>query len=482
MRRLLVRKIITPQVCTIATQAFVNNIGEVEEALQTAINQRPELIRHGRRLFETEVLEDLPSAYSWEVARKICQMATQLRISPVKSPLYSKVVEMSMDATAVSSTDLYALARVIHSCLVLCSPLLYEVLFTFIPLLIKQASIMNALSIAIVINAYGRAEVHHPALFQALCDSAANTLKSPQIQLPHIANVAHALSRVHFFHRPLMLVLRDQASRMGKDAQPLVMVTLLDAFVELGFIDEEVFSAYESRLLDNLKDIQPPLIASLLDCLATAGRATPKLLETVEKYIIEQSNAFNSVSISMTFHALFKANVLLEEAFGVLAERACKLPADFRPEEIYHTLNALSSFDLFDGELFPLLASRFMTLMKQGDYVGVEEAAGILASFAAVQERHDELIHGCTQLFVAHLGSAMRPSALVNALWACAIFNIRNEAQMKLLEEARKNPRLLDLQFAPKGKLCERENIILKERYDHVLRVYGIDSSEHIVS
>ncbi|CCW67096.1 unnamed protein product, partial [Phytomonas sp. Hart1] len=482
MRRLLVRKIFTPQACSITTQVFLKSIEDIEVSLQTATNRRPELIRHGHRLFETEVLEDLPSAYSWEVAKKICQIATTLRISPVKSLLYSKVVKMSMDATPESSTDLYALARVIHSCLVLCSPFLYQVLFTFIPLFIKQASNMNAISTAILINAYGRAEVHHSALFQALCDSAAITFKSPQVELTHIANVAHALYRVEFLHKPLMLVLREQASRMGKDAKPLVMVLLLDAFARLGYTDDEIFSAYETRLIDNLNDMKPQLFVSLLDCLATAGRATPTFMETAEKYIVAQANAFNSVSISITFHALFKANVLLEEAFGVLAERACKLPSDFRAEEINHTLNALSSFDLFDGELFPLLASRFMTLIKQGNYVDIHEAAGILASFAAVQERHDELIHSCTQLFAVHIEGGMSPSSIVNALWACAILNIRNEAQIKLLDHVRKNPRLLNLQTEPKGKLSERESSILKERHDHVLKVCGIDSYVHSVS
>lgn len=464
--------------CTraVTTQAFVATLAKVQQQLQSASDRRNELIRHGRRLFESEVLEDLPQALTAESAGTICSTASQLRISPVKGQPYAAVVESVLGGSFVESMDVDSLARVIHSCLVLRSPMLYEVLFTCLRPLMAQVDSMNAVAVAVLINAYGRAEVHHPAFYKALCDSAAVKLKDPRISLAHVANVAHALSRVHYAHRPLMLTLRDQAIRMGVGAPPLVLVTILDAFAELDFVDEELFAAYEQRLLECVGDLEPALMASLVACLAAAGRATPEIMATLGERICATAAVFDSASIAKTCQAYFEANLVSEEVLGSLAERACKVASDFRADEVHQVLNALSSLDLFDAELFPLLAARMISLAKQGEYVSAGDAAGILASFAAVQERHDELVYVASQLFAVKADGSMDTTTVINALWACATLNARNESQLQLVEHVRKNPWLVHLPES-NTKRGERQRKQLQERRELVIKAYGIPAN-----
>lgn len=169
---------------------------------------------------------------------------------------------------------------------------------------------MDAVTLAVLINAYGRAEVHHNKLYRTLCDAATTRLKDPRLSLAHVANVAHALSRVHFVHKPLLLVLREHALRMCQEAPVIVAVTILDAFAELDFVDCEVFDAYEQRLLDRIDELQPPLMTALLSCLATAKRATPKLLEVLSEHVVATIDTFDPVSIARTCDAYFRADVL----------------------------------------------------------------------------------------------------------------------------------------------------------------------------
>lgn len=456
----------------VTTLAFVATLGKVQQQLQSSPDRRTELVRHGRHLFESEVLEDL-QAFTPESAGAICHAASQMRISPVKGQPYAATLAAAMDEAAVAAMDADSLARVVHSCLVLRSPMLYDVLFSYIRPLMAQAGSMNAVTVAVLLNAYGRAEVRHPAFYKALCDSAAVTLNDPRISLAHIANVAHALSRVHYSHRPLMLVLRDQAIRMGANAPPLVLVTILDAFAELEFVDAELFDTYERRLLACVGDLQPPLMASLVACLATAGRATPEVMQTLGERIAATAGTFDSASIARTYQAYFDANVLGEDVLGALAERACKVASDFRADEVRQVLNALSSFDLFDGELFPLLAARMISLTNQGGFVSAGDAAGILASFAAVRERHDELVHVASQLVAVGTDSVVDAVTTVNALWACATLNTRNEAQMQLVMHVKRTPSLLQLPAATTRR-GERQRKQLEERRALVLKAYSI--------
>ncbi|KEG14216.1 hypothetical protein DQ04_00571110 [Trypanosoma grayi] len=454
----------------ITTQAFVSSVEKVQQQL-SASERKQELLLHGRQLFESETLDDIKTSWTPAVAGTICHAATQLRISSTKGQPFAAVLERSLSPAAVEAMDVPSLARIVHACLVLRSPQLYEVLFTYIRRLIKLAPTIDTVSCAVLLNAYGRAQVQHEELYQALCDRAAVVMKDPRTFVAHTANVAHALARVHFFHRDLFLVLRDQAVRQVSQGPPLVPVTILDAFAEVDFVDDTLFNVLEQRLMKELGELPAPLMASLVACLVKAGKASSPLFTTCGDRIVAIGNTFDSTSIAKTCDAFYRANVLAEEVFGALAERACKVAADFRADEIHLTLNALGSFDLFDGELFPLLASRFVSIVKQGGYVSPTDAAGVLTSFAAVQEKSDELIHVCTQLLATHC-DALDGVTLVQALWACAILNVRNEAQRTLLEAARGNAGKL-----PSEETAAKVSNAALERLQYVMKAYDLAPS-----
>ncbi|CAJ1035761.1 hypothetical protein, conserved [Leishmania lindenbergi] len=457
---------------TLTTSSFVASIEQVQQQLQTAQDRRTELLRYGRQLYEVEVLDDLKAAYTPALASKVCYVASQLRIDATKGQPFTAVLEASMTAEGEQAMDVASLARIVHSCLVLRSGNLHEVLFTFIPFLCEKAGMMDAVTTAVVINAYGRSGVHHPRLYKALCDNGATVLKDPRVALAHIANVAYAVSRVKFLHPTLMLTLRDHALRKVAEASPIISLTILEAFTELRQIDEDLFSSYEQRLLGQLNELQAPLMASLVSCVVRAGRGRAEVMESLGVRTTALADTFDAASIAKVTNAYYEADIASEDVLGALAERACKVAADFRADEIATVLNALSSFDLFDAELFPLLASRLVALHRQGGYVDVADAAIILSSFAAVQERNDELIYVCTQLFATYPGVAMDPAVRVNALWACASLNVHNEAQTNMLEEARATPSLV--MWESKPEMLPKTKATLKERSQFLTKVYGI--------
>ncbi|KAL7706663.1 hypothetical protein N2W54_003853 [Lotmaria passim] len=459
----------------ITTESFVSSVDQVQQQLQTAHDRRTELLRYGRQLYEVEHLDDLQTAYTPAIASKVCHLASQLRIDSTKGHPFAAVVEASISAEGEKTMDVASLARIVHSCLVLRSPYLYEVLFTFVPFVRTKAATMDAVSTAVLINAYGRSGVHHPGLYKAMCDNGAVVLKDTRVSLAHIANVAYAVSRVRYLHAPLMLTVRDHALRKVDEASPIIALTLLDAFTELHQFDEDLFSAYEQRLLEHLGELQAPLMASLISCVARAGRGRPEVMETLGARVTAIADTFDAASIAKVTNAYYHAGVLSEDVFGALAERACKMASDFRPDEIAAVLNALSAFDLFDAELFPLLATRLSSLYKQVGYVDVADAAVILSSFAAVQECHDELIYVCSQIFAAHPDAAMDSATRINALWAFATLNVHNEAQTKMLEETRAKPTLLRLTTG--AHLSAKDKAVLEERREFVGKVYSIDLS-----
>ncbi|EPY29102.1 hypothetical protein STCU_04724 [Strigomonas culicis] len=188
--------------------------------------------------------------------------------------------------------------------------------------------------------------------------------------------------------------------------------------------------------------MQAPLIASFATCTARANRAAPSIMQAVGARVLETVDTFDPTSIAKTCDAYVVANIMSEDVFGALAECACKAPAGFRADEIHSLLNCLSTFDLFDGELFPLLASRLVFLHKSEEYVNARDAAGVLASFAALQENNDELAYVCTKICATQ---PMTAEGYILVLWSCVTLNIRNEAQTKLLGDVRSQPSLLQL-------------------------------------
>lgn len=441
-----------------------------------------QVLRQGKQLYDTDKIDDVARDASPEVVARLVQVAAQWRVSPLRGQPFAELLNWASTPAAEEKMDIASLARILHSALVLRAPQLYPLLMTYIPFIQRTlasnaSNAADAATLAVLINAYGRAGVQHDGLYQQLCEVAVTALRDPGLSIAHVANVSHALSKVRVRHPALLATLRDQAVRQRANATPLMSITLLNAFAELQFVDDELFCVYEQHLLEHLKGLTPPLLASLLQSLVTAGRSSSSLVERIGEQVVRTAGTFDAFAIAKVVTAYFAAGQFSEEVLGALAERACGVVADFRSEELAGVLEALSAFDLFDGELFPLLAARFAALVKQAAPVTIEDAATVLASFAAVQEPNDELHHWCGKVFAEYAdASVLSAQAYINVIWGCMTLNIRNEAQKKFVEMVKASPQLLIPLDSEAKTWHKQKKIILEERRAKLMKAYGISA------
>lgn len=473
-------------------QLFDTETIEVPVELRSSTTASPRLPKGGASPASSTTTTAMGSKEEWtpQVASIIAQAAVQWHISPLRGQAYAEVLNWAMTASAEEVMDVRSLARILHSALVLRAPQLYPLLMTYIPLLLKSTSPSSPhygqlrnepATLAVLLNAYGRAGVQHELLYEKLCHLGEEVLADPTLTMAHVANVVHALAKVRAIYPGILSTLRNQAVRQKDSATPLMSITLLNAFAELSFKDEELFSVFEEHLLKHVNDLTPPLLASLLHSLVTAERASScsssssVLLQRIGEQITRTAGRFDAFPIAKVMTAYFASGNYSEEALGALAERACAVVSDFRSEEVARVLEALSALDLFDGELFPLLASRIATLVKQAAPITIEDAACALASFAAVQEPNDELHHWCGKVFVEYADASMLSAeAYINVIWGCLALNIRNEAQKKFVDAVKARPQLLQPLETEAMKWHKPKKAILEERRAKIIKSYGI--------
>lgn len=453
----------------LSTETFAANVGMLQKELSKSDKKR-ELMQEGKRIFETESLDDaMAGGLTPQLANSIASAATAMRIVPSKSPSYQQLVTWALSLDVVPTLDGNIIGRFVHAQLVLADPRLFEVLFTYLWRVIELAPTLSGVSCAMILNAYGRSGIHHEALYEALCLRARTALKEDNITIAHVANVANALSRVRVADAELFAVLRDLALKFSKQAVPLVMTTILDAFSTVGIVDSDLFAVYEANLAEQINQCSAPLMTSILNSLVKAKRTTSPLFTQCAGRAVTIANTYDASSIAKSLDAFYQAKNCSEEFFGAMAERACKVAGDFRPDEIQLTLRSLSHFELFDAELYPLLASRFVSFAKVNRSISPDDVVGIVASFATVRERHDELMHTCSLLMKPYL-EAIRPELFTELLWAFGELNLRSETTRAMVTLAR----------ASKGRLAtpsgdEVKDAVLQKQLLTIKQVYGLE-------
>lgn len=446
----------------IATSMFVNRAAQLHKEFASSSKKR-ELQAEGRQLFERELLDDALSGGLDDAAiSTIVAAASALRIVPTAGQIYRQVMSHALKPEVIASLEGATIARLMHASLVLCDPQLFELLFAYIHRVIEVAPSLNGVSCAMIINAYGRSGVRHELLYKKLCQRAVKALKDDTVTIAHIANVAHALSRVGVAEKAVFLVLKDQSIKLGRQAVPLVMATILDAFATVGIIDVELFELYENNLRKAADELTAPLVTTVLLTLVTAKRSSSPLFTTCTQCASKLSHTFDASSISKCCDALLRANQPSEDLFGAMAERASKIVSDFRADEIRITLHALSKFDLFDAELFPLLASRLVHIVKSGKGFEASDLVSVLMSFAVVHERNEELIHVCSGA-IRNYVDALPPAVFTDLMWAMGELNVRNELTRALTAHLAQNPSKLSKTYDATRLHTIRTAFALKE-------------------
>lgn len=226
--------------------------------------------------------------------------------------------------------------------------------------------------------------------------------------------------------------------------------------------------------MQHVEECSAPLITTILTSLVKANKTQSPLFNVCANRAARIAATFDASSISKSLEAFFQANHCSEEFFGTMAERACRIASEFRTDEIRMTLRALSHFDLFDAELFPLLAARFISLLKHGASVVPEEVVGVLSSFAAVHERHDELVHCCSTLIKPFL-EVLPKHLFTELLWAFAELNVRNETtrSMVALSTQDREKRIEAVADTDTTSATERNNV-LQKRLECIKQVFGV--------
>jgi hypothetical protein len=466
---LTIASVISASVAHLSTETFAANVTSLQKELSKSDKKR-DLMQEGKKIFETESLEDaLTGGLNPTLATAVAGAATAMRITPAKSPSYQQLVSWILQPEVVNTLDGNSIGRILHAELVLADPRLFEVLFTYLWRVVELAPTFNGIACAMILNAYGRSGIHHDRLYEVICERARTALKEESITIAHVANVANALSRVQVCDAALFGVLRDLAIKFQKQAPPLVMTTILDAFSTVGIVDPDLFTLYEAALAEQIVQCSAPLMTSILNSLVKAKRTKSVLFSQCAVRAVSIASTYDASSIAKSLDAFYQAENCSEEFFGAMAERACKVAADFRADEIHLTLRALSHFELFDAELFPLLASRLVSIAKVNKSIPPEDVIGIVSSFAAVRERHDELIHTCSLLMRPYL-EAIRPELFTELLWAFGELNLRSETTRSMVTLVRSKQVSL---AAPTGNTAKDE--VLQKRLAVVKQVYGLE-------
>lgn len=421
---------------------------------------------NGKRLFETEILDDVDAATSTltpAVAIDIANAAASLRIRPGIGTVFPALSDWALDPKVAKTITPETLSRLLHASVVLHAPRLFDLLISYIWRVTEMAPKLDPVVCAVLINAYGRSGVKHEKLYAALTKRATATIDHSSITLAHVANVAYATSRVGATSPALFKKLKAQFLKFQPNANPLIAASILDSFATAGALDDEVLAAVEAVVTKNIAICTAPLVASLMNTLAKAGRTEAPLFATCATRAAAIAATFDSASIARTMNALFTANINNEDLMASLAERACKIPGDFRVAEARQTLEALSFFVLYDPELFPLLGSRVSAVIGSRGVFDVDHVAAILAAFAAVHERHEDLIHLGGRA-VADSAQNLSADTYINALYAFASNNVRNDSVRRTVEGAKANVSAM-AEAAKKSEMMAKRFELAKKTY-----------------
>ena len=423
----------------VSAAAFAKNIADIQSVVVKEDMKR-EVVRRVKSLFETEQLDsrvdgqiDVTADEAGIIAQTAAQKSVNVSRSPVMLSVYDWALTQSSVATLSSSP--LALSRILHSALVLRSASLYELAFTYLRSFVLGASSLEPTVCAVVVNVYGRCGIHHEELWNALEGRLIETLKDPSIALAHIANVAQALSKVQAskgaYNKQVFLLLRDQAVKLHAQATPLMLVTILDSFASVGFVDDELCALYESRLTAVIEECSPGLLGAVLQTCTKGHRTASPLFDSVANVAKKKMKDFDSFAVAVILDAYCQAQRPNEELFALAAEQACKQVMHFRSNEIAMTLRALAAFDLFDAELFPLMASRFVSIVASSE-IAFDDAVLVLEAFATVHERHEALLNATSTLILPYVPQ-LTPVQFVTTLWALEKLNYRSETHAALV-------------------------------------------------
>ena len=457
MRRLLSQRLSIPTTMDRVGRRHLAAAAYVEKAAgfqkDYAAKRDKDTLTAARKFFESETLEEVETI--GDGAGPMMGAVATFRPSIMATKGIATLMDFLQKKESMDKVSTAAMSRVLHSAVVLHVPGVFDVLIQWLWKVVEEAPKLDATAIATCINAYGRSGIRHDILYEALTKRAKEVMANPAPPLSHIANVLHALSRVEYFDEELFQLLTKHAVARQVEATPLVIATVLDACAAVNFVPNSLFLPYEQTAASNVNECSPALMASLVLSLAKTDRAKSPVFPAVAERGAAITQQYDPASIGRTLHAFRLVDHRNEDFFGALSERACRVAPEFRLEEIAQILGSLAHFDLYDAELFPLLATRVVNITRGRSSFQFNHVAEVVRAFAKVHERNDDFLNALGPILLSNVGN-LKDAAVVDLLYGYGTFGIKNDLVKELLKlrtqltSATKKDRAEDLKFIDK--------------------------------
>ena len=326
-------------------------------------------------------------------------------------------------APRLTQEELNALAVLCNALIVIRSNEGCELLVDAIPAVLAAGrECDNRDTIAYLCNAYGRSGTKHAELLATVLEPRAIALLPGAKRMATVANTVFSLARLGS-RSPVLFddVLPPLCVELHEQVTPLVAATLMDAMATA----QRPAHAETLELLEKSVNVaQTPisLLSALLTAVATLRAATPSaknggpqaasspLFKAAGPVIIRAASQLDVMSVTKLLEAYRLANIVDENCFAALADRATALRSSFYVDQIGSVLATLSHFHLYDAELYAAFAQVVIQAVRRSDaaagrfrpddvssrrettnVLSPKALSDVICAFARVHERHEAL-------------------------------------------------------------------------------------------
>ena len=143
--------------------------------------------------------------------------------------------------------------------------------------------------------------------------------------------------------------------------------------------------------------------AALLD----KERFQPIFKLTTER-VISLAQNLKPRQIAKLFHSCAQHNILDEQLLNILAEKSCAQMSTFDECDMADVVESLAGFDLYDAELFTMVATRFAQKTREREVLDQFAVTRVLQAFGKLKEKNDALLFACAQQCILSLYSLER--------------------------------------------------------------------------
>eukprot|EP00760_Papus_ankaliazontas_P038291 PhM_4_TR9055/c0_g1_i1/m.60010 len=269
---------------------------------------------------------------------------------------------------------------------------------------------MSAEEVGHVARAYATYGVQHPELEAAVTKRAVEL--APDMSVHELSRILSALSNVNT--APLIAALCPKIEADITSMAAGTVARCCSILVGAADVPSNIPEMLEKRAGEVVSTGSMGDVVELISNLARL-RPTASFTAVFQEHLAPQllkfKEQYDPEDIVAVLEACQKHNVLNEDVFAAMAERGCRVVQQFDMEGLARVLHILASFELYDPELFPLVASRIQHMTRQKVILDPNHVATVLAAFARLSEKNDNMLYSASAQFKASMSSMTAESA-----------------------------------------------------------------------